>query len=164
MTFAALPSMAILIATVNGAGKLRKCLAWSASQTQPPDRLAVIDDGSTDDSGDVPREYESLVTYSIRAPAKLIFNALYEGLLQIQPDGYVSVLGADHLLYRRPSSRRRPAQDHYGFRPQQISSPSYASGLSRAGRIGYLTCKNFYGMAHNALRALDFDRPARRLS
>ena len=99
MTAAPLPSIAILIATKNRAVMLRECLSSCALQTEPPDRLAVIDGGSTDRTLDVIREFGSLVTYTVSEPDKGIFDALNKGLRNVQKDDYVLVLGSDDTLY-----------------------------------------------------------------
>lgn len=93
------PSIAIVIATMNRAAMLRECLASCASQTELPDRLAVIDGGSTDGTCDVIREFGSLVTYTLSEPDAGIFDALNKGLRQVQPSDYVLVLGSDDRLY-----------------------------------------------------------------
>lgn len=114
MTVASLPSIAILIASMNRAAMLRECLASCGSQTEQPDRLAVIDGGSTDATRDVLREFDSLVTYSISEPDKGIFDALNKGLRHVRPDDYVLVLGADDQLYDDQvlaDARRRIAAD-----------------------------------------------------
>lgn len=99
MNAVSLPSVAILIATMNRATMLRECLASCASQSAPPDRLAVIDGGSTDGTRDVLREFGSLVTYTVSEPDKGIFDALNKGLRHVHNDDYVLVLGSDDRLY-----------------------------------------------------------------
>jgi len=99
MTGMGRPSITIVIATMNRAAMLRECLASCASQTEGPDRLAVIDGGSTDGTCDVIREFGSLVTYSVSECDKGIFDALNKGLRHAQPTDYVLVLGSDDLLY-----------------------------------------------------------------
>jgi len=129
MTAASLPSVAILIATKNRAGMLRECLASCASQTEPPDRLAVIDGGSTDGTLDVIREFASLVTWSISEPDEGIFDALNKGLRHVRPDDYVLVLGSDDRLCDDAvlaDARRRiamnPGHDVYYGRVQMVET------------------------------------------
>jgi glycosyltransferase involved in cell wall biosynthesis len=114
MTAVALPTIAVLIATMNRAAMLRECLASCAAQTQPPERLAVIDGGSTDDTPEVIREFGSLVTCSISEPDKGIFDALNKGLRHVRHDDYVLVLGSDDRLYDNDvlaDARRKIAAD-----------------------------------------------------
>jgi glycosyltransferase involved in cell wall biosynthesis len=99
MTASSQPSIAILIATMNRAAMLRECLASCASQTEPPDRLGVIDGGSADGTLDVIREFGSLVTCSISEPDQGIFDTLNKGLRHVRHDDYVLVLGSDDRLY-----------------------------------------------------------------
>ncbi len=114
MTAMCRPSIAILIATMNRAGMLRDCLASCASQTEPPEFLAVIDGGSTDGTQDVIREFGSLVTWWLSEPDGGIFDALNKGLRHVAADAYVLVLGSDDRLYDDgvlADARRRIAAD-----------------------------------------------------
>lgn len=111
---ASLPSIAILIASMNRAAMLRECLASCASQHVPPDFLAVIDGGSTDGTLDVIREFGRLVTWSVSEPDRGIFDALNKGLRRVAPKAYVLVLGSDDRLYDDgvlADARRRIAAD-----------------------------------------------------
>jgi glycosyltransferase involved in cell wall biosynthesis len=114
MTAVAMPSIAILIATMNRAAMLHECPASCALQTQPPERLAVIDGGSTDGTPAVIREFASLVTCSNSEPDKGIFDALNKGLSHVRHDDYVLVLGSDDRLYDNDvlaDARRKIAAD-----------------------------------------------------
>lgn len=129
MTTASLPTVAIVIATMNRANMLRECLASCASQAEPPERLAVIDGGSTDGTRDVLREFDSLVTYSISEPDKGIFDALNKGLRHVRRDDYLLVLGSDDRLYDNSvlaDARRRiainPGNDIYYGRVQMVEA------------------------------------------
>lgn len=160
MTVASLPSIAILIASMNRAAMLRECLASCGSQTEQPDRLAVIDGGSTDATRDVLREFDSLVTYSISEPDKGIFDALNKGLRHVRPDDYVLVLGADDQLYDDQvlaDARRRIAADpghsiYYG-RVQMVEEDGRETATRgvpwEAVRAGHLAGR-LSGMPHQA--------------
>lgn len=48
--------LSVIIPVHNGSENLRHCLATLAASTRPPDEVIVVDDASTDDSGDVARQ------------------------------------------------------------------------------------------------------------
>jgi glycosyltransferase involved in cell wall biosynthesis len=115
-------SIAILFVTMNPVAMLHERLASCASQNEAPDRLAVIDVGSTTGARDVLREYDSLVTYSISDPNKGMFDALNEGLRHVRPEEYVLVLGADHRFY---DDHVRDDAGSQGIRATMSISPAF---------------------------------------
>jgi glycosyltransferase involved in cell wall biosynthesis len=175
MTAAALPSVAILIATMNRADMLRECLVSCASQAEPPDRLAVIDGGSTDGTRDVLREFASLVTYSISEPDRGIFDALNKGLRHVLPDDYVLVLGSDDRLYDSrvlADARRRiaenPGHDVYYGRVQMVEEDGRETATRGvpwdavrdahlAGRLSGMPHQATFQQAESLLRFGGFD-------
>lgn len=56
-------SISVLVATFNRADYLRECLDSILAQTQPPDQLIVIDDGSEDSTEATVRSYGERVLY-----------------------------------------------------------------------------------------------------
>lgn len=76
MTAASLPSIAILIASMNRAAMLRECLASCGSQSEPPDRLAVIDGGSTDGTREVHCVTWSAAGVHQRLPRRIAVKAI----------------------------------------------------------------------------------------
>jgi glycosyltransferase involved in cell wall biosynthesis len=58
--------LSIAMATYNGARFLREQLASLAAQTSPPDELVVCDDGSTDATLDVLREFATSAPFEVR--------------------------------------------------------------------------------------------------
>ena len=51
------PTLSVVIPCLNDAPLLRRCLTTIAAQTDPPDEIIVVDNGSTDDSATVAREF-----------------------------------------------------------------------------------------------------------
>src|SRR5690349_20181236 len=56
-------SIAAAIAVYNGANLIRRSVDSILAQTRPADEVLVVDDGSTDRTGEVVREYGSRVRY-----------------------------------------------------------------------------------------------------
>ena len=175
MTAVPLPSIAILIATKNRAAMLRECLSSCALQTEPPDRLAVIDGGSTDRTLDVTREFGSLVTCSISEPDKGIFDALNKGLRHVRHDEYVLVLGSDDRLYdahvladARRGIAANPGHSIYYGRVQMVEEDgretatrgfpwSEVRGNHLAGRLSGMPHQATFQRAESLLRFGGFD-------
>ena len=57
------PTIAAIIAVYNGANLIRRSLESILAQTRPADEVIVIDDGSSDDTGEIVRSYGSRVRY-----------------------------------------------------------------------------------------------------
>lgn len=53
-------NVAVIIVNYNSGGLLRRCLSAVAGQTRPPDRIIVVDNGSTDDSLEAARRERSV--------------------------------------------------------------------------------------------------------
>ena len=175
MTAAPLPSIAILIATKNRAAMLRECLSSCALQTEPPERLAVIDGGSTDRTLDVTREFRSLLTCSISESDKGIFDALNKGLRHVRHDEYVLVLGSDDRHYdahalaeARRGITANPGHSIYYGRGQMVEEDgretdtrgvpwSEVRGNHLAGRLSGMRHQATFQRAESLLRFGRFD-------
>lgn len=55
------PTISVIIPVFNGQATLAGCLAALRQQTQPPDEIIVVDDGSTDGSGDLAARFGATV-------------------------------------------------------------------------------------------------------
>lgn len=70
------PSVSILLSNYNGAKFLHTSLSAICSQTRPADEIIIIDDGSTDNSLDIIREFQTKTT-----TMKVLKNEKNKGLL-----------------------------------------------------------------------------------
>lgn len=93
--------ISLIIPIYNVAGYLKDCLDSVAAQTRQPDEVLLIDDGSTDGSGDMARTYAaqySYFHYYHKANGGLS-SARNFGLERMtQDDGFVAFLDSDDWL------------------------------------------------------------------
>ena len=134
--------VSVLIATYNYARYLPQCLGRVLNQTRPPDEIVVVDDGSTDGTPELMKQFpEVRYVYQQNAGKPAAFGralSLSSGEIVChldaddywEPDKLARVL---HCLERDPSIRRRRSRGQLcgRLRPR----PSFPVGAATPGRI-----------------------------
>jgi glycosyltransferase involved in cell wall biosynthesis len=88
------PFYSIIVAVLNAAEKLPRCLSSIAAQTCSDRELIVIDGGSTDGSLDILRSRSEEIAYWEAGPDKGVYDAWNKALPHVNGD-WVCFLGAD---------------------------------------------------------------------
>ena len=97
------PSVSFIVPVHDGAPYLAECLASILGQTVAPLEVLVVDDGSTDRSGDIARSVGRPVR-CLRQPHAGPARARNHGVAETKGE-FIAFLDADDLLV--PHSRRR---------------------------------------------------------
>jgi len=90
-------SIAIAIATYNGAGMLEGCLDAIAAQTAAPDEVIVVDGGSTDGTTDILARRSDVVSLWRSEPDRGIYDAWNKAVSHVKAD-WVWFFGCDDHL------------------------------------------------------------------
>lgn len=99
MPEAKLETVSVVIANWNGAGFIRRCLDAVYAQTQLPDEVVVVDNGSADDSVALIRAHYPLIRL-IERPTNEGFSRGYNLGIQQARGHYVLILNTDVFLDR----------------------------------------------------------------
>ena len=85
-------SISVIIPTFQHARTLQACLDSVLSQTRKPEEIIVVDDGSTDDTQQVLREYKAL--WGLGTPPITIIAQANQGAPTARTSGFASSTGA----------------------------------------------------------------------
>ena len=86
--------ISIITVTFNGAATIEDCIISVASQTYPDIEHLIIDGGSTDETVEVIKKYESQVAYWVSEPDGGIYEAMNKGIKQATGD-VIGILNSD---------------------------------------------------------------------
>lgn len=92
------PLVSVVVAVLNGAATLPRCLDSVARQTYPRKELIVMDGGSTDGTVGLLQENRAAISYWESAPDRGIYHAWNKALARATGD-WVCFLGADDFLW-----------------------------------------------------------------
>src|SRR5438034_4668818 len=81
---AELPLVSIIIPTYNRARTIERAIDSALKQSYPNIEIIVIDDGSTDDTGDVLKKYDRRIRIYMHETKKGVTSAKNSGLDQIR--------------------------------------------------------------------------------
>ena len=101
------PLVTIIVATLNSAHRLPRCIASIATQTYPRRELVVMDGGSTDGTVDI-IQTASPVTYWESSPDRGIYHAWNKALAHAHGE-WICFLGADDYFWS-PTALSRIAE------------------------------------------------------
>jgi glycosyltransferase involved in cell wall biosynthesis len=87
-------TVSIIIAVMNGAATIHRCLASVVAQTYPQKEIIVIDGGSTDGTADIIRAFEGELRTWRSEPDHGIYDAWNKGVAEASGD-WVCFIGAD---------------------------------------------------------------------
>ncbi len=96
------PTLSVLFANYNHAHYLRDSLGAICTQTQPPDELIIVDDGSTDNSMDIINEFASRYPF-----IKVLRNERNRGL-QFSINRALSVATGDYINWAAADDKVLP--------------------------------------------------------
>lgn len=99
MTHADKPLITIIVAVVNGAKTLQRCIASVNSQTYSFKELIIIDGGSTDGTVGILKENKDIITYWESEPDRGISHAWNKALAHARGE-WISFLGADDYFWQ----------------------------------------------------------------
>src|SRR3990170_1119466 len=102
------PLFTIIVATLNSAHRLPRCIASFAGQTYPRRELIVMDGGSTDGTVDIIRTQGPAVAYWESSPDRGIYHAWNKALAHAHGE-WICFLGADDYFWS-PTSLSRVAE------------------------------------------------------
>ena len=91
------PSISIIVATYNAEALLPGLLESISKQDYPDTDIVVVDGGSKDDTLQVIKQYDKLITSWVSEPDKGIFDAWNKGLRMAKGD-WIMFLGSDDCL------------------------------------------------------------------
>ena len=92
-------SLITVIPVYNGEAYLKATLESVASQTRPPDRLVILDDGSTDQTEDIVRSFKDIPCQWHPNPENVgLFPNLNQALSWAKQADYFHLLLADDLI------------------------------------------------------------------
>ena len=91
-------SLITVIPVYNGEAYLKATLESVASQTRPPDRLVILDDGSTDQTEDIVRSFKDIPCEWHPNPENGLFPNLNQALSWAKQADYFHLLLADDLI------------------------------------------------------------------
>ena len=74
------PSISVIVAVLNGAKTLQRCIDSVAQQTYPNKELIIIDGGSQDGTVDILKANQGKITSWISEPDRGIYSAWNKGL------------------------------------------------------------------------------------
>ena len=92
------PTASVMITVFNGAPYLAEAIESILAQTYPAIEVVVVDDGSTDVSGDIARSYGSPVT--VVAHARVGMGASRNRALEVATGAHLAFLDADDRMRR----------------------------------------------------------------
>lgn len=92
------PKISIVIATLNAGRTLKACLDSIVEQTHADKEIILMDGGSTDNTLDIVREYEQVITYWESSKDTGIYHAWNKALPHVCGD-WVMFLGADDFFF-----------------------------------------------------------------
>lgn len=95
---AATARISIVIAVLDGADSLRRCLDSVSTQDYGDVELVVIDGGSRDSSVDILRAYEGIISHWESKPDSGIYHAWNKGVARTCGD-WVHFLGSDDVFF-----------------------------------------------------------------
>jgi len=98
------PTVSFIVPVHNGAPYLADCLASILAQTVAPLEVLVVDDGSTDESGDIARSFGRPVR-CLRQPHAGVSRARNHGVAEARGD-FIAFLDADDLLVPQKLERQ----------------------------------------------------------
>jgi glycosyltransferase involved in cell wall biosynthesis len=104
-TDASAPSVSVIVAVLNGARTLERCIESVASQTYPHRELIVMDAGSTDGTLEILRQQDQVIAYWESKPDRGIRHAGNKALKQAEGD-FLCFLGADDYFVSSESLAR----------------------------------------------------------
>ncbi len=89
--------VSIIVAVLNGAATIERCLSSVARQVYPHTELIVIDGGSTDGTIEILENHTQLITHWESAPDLGVYDA-YNKALDIASGDWILFLGADDYI------------------------------------------------------------------
>lgn len=92
------PLISVVVATLNSARRLARCLESVEAQTHPQREVVVQDGGSTDGTLDIVREHAGLVSYWASSRDRGIYDAWNKAMAHVRGE-WVCFLGADDYLW-----------------------------------------------------------------
>lgn len=93
-----MPKLSIITINLNNAAGLQKTIESVINQTSKDFEYIVIDGGSTDDSVEIIREYESKISYWISEPDRGIYHAMNKGIKQAKGEYCQFLNSGDRLV------------------------------------------------------------------
>lgn len=94
------PRITVIVAVLNGASTIRRCLDSVAGQTYVNKELIVVDGGSSDGTLDILRQMSGQISHWQSGPDKGIYSAWNKGLEQATGE-WICFLGADDYFFAK---------------------------------------------------------------
>jgi GT2 family glycosyltransferase len=141
-------NVAILIVNWNGGALLRRCLASIGRQTHRPDRVVVVDNGSTDDSLQLAEPYLPLVQL-IRLSENVGFaranniavhaTRAFDGVALLNPDAFAEPEWLSNLI---AASERHPEVAAFASQMLLDAAPEYLDGAGDSYHVSGRAWRN----------------------
>lgn len=97
--------LSVITINYNNALGLKKTLDSVFNQTSKDFEYIVIDGASSDDSVEVIKEYENIITYWVSEPDKGIYNAMNKGIARAKGD-YCIFMNSGDVFYEKSTIER----------------------------------------------------------
>lgn len=135
-----LPSIAVIVATLNAAPALRRTLQSISGQDYPDLEVIVVDGGSTDDSSAVIAASPCAIAQAVSEPDRGIADAYNKGI-RLATSDWIFFLNADDVFYDSGVLRRTMESSGDGMGVDLVIGKVEAdSGRLFNGRLGVMLC------------------------
>ena len=131
------PKVSVIVPIYNQAGFIRETVESVLSQDHPNIELVLSDDGSTDGTSDVLREYAAGEPERVKLVASEENTGIagaFNRALDAHTGDYVAWLGGDDVMLPGKLSRQIAAHARLTLRPSAVAMTLRSSTRSQAGR------------------------------
>lgn len=154
-----MPKISVIIPVYNHAEFLEESIESAYNQTLPPHEIIVINDGSTDTSGEIAERYKFAHLPGIQSPVRVVHqtnrglsSARNAGIMAATGD-YILPLDADDVLHENAIERFShaaitnpnadviaPSFETFGLRNDKVILGQFTlDDLKKANRMGYFS-------------------------
>ena len=152
------PLLTVVVATLNSAHRLGRCIESIAGQTYPHRELIVKDGGSKDGTLDIIKANAGTVTHWESSPDRGIYDAWNKALVHARGE-WICFLGADDYLWS-PTSLEQLAHAAAARRPRTRLLSGRVAVVNRDGEVLQILGRPWRRRSRASLRWLPLPYPA----